>query len=253
MALSISEQIYLNGYAIFDCCDMSALSLFAKVVQDELKTEELSCIHTFISRNEINKRRLACFRALNKVARWEDLYASAFQNALDHLIGPDIAIQNKLNLSIQMPGDVSSVLQMHTDSLAGQSIFELVCWLPLTNAYESNSMYIFHPDVSKKILTDLPAYEKQGMDGLFAEYKSRATFIDIKYGQVLVFSPTLFHGNIVNDTKETRISINCRFKNIFAPESECGERRLGSFYRLHSLSPLTRLALSYRDDLISFR
>ena len=42
-----------------------------------------------------------------------------------------------------MPGDVSSILNLHTDALSGQSVFEIVLWLPLTNAFETNSMYIF--------------------------------------------------------------------------------------------------------------
>ena len=83
-------------------------------------------------------------------------------------------------------------------------------------------------------------------------FKDKATFIEINKGKGLIFSPTLFHGNILNKTSSTRISINCRFKNIFTHEAVSGERRLGSFYKILNISEVTKLGLSYRDDLIKF-
>ena len=50
------------------------------------------------------------------------------KNFILAVLGPDILIQRKLNFSIQMPGDESSLLGMHTDTLSGQSPFELVMW-----------------------------------------------------------------------------------------------------------------------------
>ena len=90
------------------------------------------------------------------------------------------------------------------------------------------------------------------MKNLFDEYKDYATFLNLNFGECLIFSPTLFHGNMLNKTNKTRISINCRFKNLFSHEANNGERRLGSFYRVLNLSPVTKLGLAYRDDLINF-
>ena len=81
----------------------------------------------------------------------------------------------------------------------------------------------------------------------YAKYKK---YIEISPNQILIFSPTLFHGNEINQTKSTRISINCRFKNIFSPESQNPERRLGTFYQIFKTSPLTKIALSYEDPLV---
>ena len=76
-------------------------------------------------------------------------------------------------------------------------------------------MFIFNPELSKKILNDMPNFHKSGMKELFEKYKKDAEFVEVKYGEGLIFSPTLFHGNVLNETEKTRISINCRFKNIF--------------------------------------
>ena len=94
--------------------------------------------------------------------------------------------------------------------------------------------------------------EENFQEGDAIKYKEYANFLNVNFGECLIFSPTLFHGNVLNQTEITRISINCRFKNLFSHEAKNGERRLGSFYRVLRLSPVTKLGLSYRDDLIKF-
>ena len=39
----------------------------------------------------------------------------------------------------------------------------------------------------------------------------------IKYGQALIFFSGLFHGSEINKEKETRFSLNTRYKNLFSP------------------------------------
>ena len=151
-----------------------------------------------------------------------------------------------------MPLDDTSLLQLHTDTLSGQSVFEIVLWVPLTDCSESNSMYLYNIHDSKKILSELSSYEQPGKLQLYEDNKNDAMFMSLSYGQCLIFTPTLFHGNTKNQTTKTRISINCRFKNIFSPEAISGERRLGSFYRIMDLSPVTLLGLAHRDDMVTF-
>ena len=66
-------------------------------------------------------------------------------------------------------------------------------------------------------------------DQLFKRLKSSVRWIEIKYGQILIFNQNLPHGNIVNKEKETRFSFNCRFKSIFAPY---GDKKIGEFFDL---------------------
>ena len=40
-------------------------------------------------------------------------------------------------------------------------------------------------------------------------------WLNVKFGQVVIFDHSLPHGNIINNEKETRWSMNCRFKSIF--------------------------------------
>jgi sporadic carbohydrate cluster 2OG-Fe(II) oxygenase len=115
-------------------------------------------------------------------------------------------------------------------------------------------MFIFDRHISGEIIRDMPEYESQGMKYLFNKYASHAEFLKIRLGQGLIFSSTLLHGNVLNDTSQTRMSVNCRFKNLFAPEFDQyeSERKFGTFYKLFSLSPVTELALASKERTIGF-
>ena len=248
----LNDNFQKNGFSIIPIENLSFLKSLQINLKNELGIDDLEKLHQKIEIDEINNKRIKCYRNINEIKDWENKYFSLASNNLNSLLGPDIAIQSKLNLSIQMPGDNTSVLDLHTDALSGQSVFEVVLWVPLTRAFESNSMYIFSREKTNQILQSLKESEKIGMKNLFNKYRDYATFLKINYGECLLFSPSLFHGNILNQTEITRISINCRFKNLFSHEAKNGERRLGSFYRVLKLSPVTEIGLSYRDDLIKF-
>jgi len=246
------DDFLKNGFSILDVQNLSFLDKIRDELKKQLKSNNLENLHKSIVDSEVNNERIKSYRSLNNIDNWQSQYFSLASDKLVNLLGPDISIQSKLNLSIQMPNDSSSNLDLHTDALSGQSVFEVVLWVPLTRAFDSNSMYIFSREKTYEILDNLKESENRGMKYLFNKYKKYANFLKLNYGQCLIFSPTLFHGNIINNTDITRISVNCRFKNVFSHEAKNGERRLGSFYRVLNISPVTKLGLSYRDDLIGF-
>ena len=112
-----------------------------------------------------------------------------------------------------MPKDTSSKLEMHADSLSGESKFQAVLWVPLVNVYKTKSMYIFNKKFSQKTIKNLKNYKYKGMSTIYSNNKNKKKFIALKKGQFLLFSPNLLHGNVKNMTSETRISMNTRFKN----------------------------------------
>ena len=48
---------------------------------------------------------------------------------------------------------------LHSDTLSGQSSYELVLWTALTNAFETNAMYMFDKAQGKKMYNLLPKYQ----------------------------------------------------------------------------------------------
>ena len=77
---------------------------------------------------------------------------------LEAIVGNELVMQKKINLSIQLPEDQDSLLAVHSDVWSGDSPFEVVVWLPLVNCFRTKSMYIlpanlinqFNKKISKK-------------------------------------------------------------------------------------------------------
>ena len=242
-----------EGFCILNNQDLDSHHTFLKILSKSFGVfdQDLSNLHKEINNSDINNIRLKAFSSINSLPSKNDLYFQQSKSFLLRLLGPDISIQNKLNLSIQIPFDDSSLLPLHTDTISGQSPFEVVLWIPFTNCFDENSMYIIPIEKSMEMMSKIAQYKDLGMKKLEDDYKQFKKFLNITPEQILIFSPTLFHGNVVNTTSQTRVSINCRFKNIFSPESPNPERRLGTFYQVFRTSPLTQIALNYSDPYIS--
>jgi len=246
-------------YAIFPAQDPSVFAQFQSAIRQSAEAylgrpiDALDVLHHYVTPAEINKIRLKIYNDLNKRKDWKIAYYALATDTLKSLFGPDVSIQIKLNLSIQIPEDESSMLLLHTDTLSGQSPFECVLWTAVTDAFDSNAMYIFDEKSSKKLYQQLPSYQHKGMQQLFEDNRDNAQFINVPAGACVLFSSTLFHGNRVNCTDKTRISLNCRFKSLFSPEYAAipHERVTGTFYEPLFLSPVTKIGLEY-DDAIAF-
>ena len=72
---------------------------------------------------------------------------------LDVILGNELAMQLRINLSIQLPNDDGSLLPIHSDVWSGDSPFESVVWLPLVNCFKTKSMFILPPSKYAKIKT----------------------------------------------------------------------------------------------------
>ena len=192
---------------------------------------------------------MAAYNDLNADEDIMEKYFSIFKPVVESLVGTELASQNKINLNIQLPNDETSRLGLHTDTVSGQSEFEIVAWLPLTNAFESNAMFAFDFISSQKMLSELPHYQTKGMDQLYNDWATKSFRLKVDCGEGLVFSSTLMHGNTVNQTEKTRVSLNARFKSLFSPYNTLAhsEKKLGNFYHPFRISPVTQIALQYEE------
>lgn len=202
---------------------------------------ELSEIHKFINKKQVNAFRLGLFKSINSLD-WKKHILKIISDDIFNILGQDLLIQTKLNVSIQMPGDQSSILPLHSDSWSADSPFQINLWIPLTNAFETNSMFVKDLNSTKKILKKIGLNKTVRFDEIKIKKKD---FINIDFGNVLMFNPVLLHGNVLNKTKKTRISLNVRIKSMFAPEPSYRntDRKFGSYYSKLHISENTKLAL----------
>ena len=250
----IFKEYVKNGYLIFDIKDLKNLDLLkkktVKFIKKNLKSKYqknytddyfLNNSHKIIKIKDLNYLRLKLISYLNSDKSFRVNYYNFVKPYLEKIVGNEIAMQQKINLSIQFPNDSSSLLPFHSDTWAGDSPFETVVWLPLVNCEKTKSMYIVPPN--KMAMVNSLIKKKMTTDQLFKRLKSSVRWIKIKYGQILIFNQNLPHGNIVNKEKETRFSFNCRFKSIFAPY---GDKKIGEFFEPITLKPASKLGMIYK-------
>lgn len=193
----------------------------------------------YLSKKELNKIRLKIYNEINKKG-FNLKYYKIFSEILDEIVGNEVVVQKKINFSIQLPKDDSSLLPIHSDAWAGDSPFEVVIWLPLVDCFKSKSMFILPQD--KKLLEKLNNTIFKDNEDIFRKFKKKIKFIKINYGQVLIFSQNLPHGNIINSEKTTRWSFNCRVKSLFSPYSK---KSLFDFFDPVKIKPATKIGLRY--------
>lgn len=122
-------------------------------------------------------------------ARWEDswlaeLYRRFIELWIEPLFGEPVVFQRVPTFRVHLPGNVA-VGTVHRDFEFGHRSPELNFWLPFTSARASSSVHI--------------------------ELEGQLTPFPVEEGEVLVFDGVnLRHGNVVNETGATRLSIDFR-------------------------------------------
>ncbi len=204
-------------------------------------TEALDYIRSVIEPHEpigdLNALKLAAMARLNAAGWSRYSYYSLAKNILHTVVGNELAMQKKFNLNVQVPQDDKNLLPIHADTWTGDSPFQVVLWVPLVDCYKTKAMWILPPEHAKD-------FKLQGSsEEMFRRIEPHIEYIEIKYGEVLVFNSTLPHGNRVNREDSTRWSLNCRFKSVFSPY---GRKELGEHFEPITLRAASRIGLDYR-------
>ncbi len=259
MYIEKKEQVIIqnfekNGYLIFKPEDQKILNnikskflsfLAKKIYNKKSKNESyiLNNIHKYIEKKKLNDFRLDIIKKINSTNEIKEKVYKLSKKYLDTLVGNELVIQKRINLSIQLPKDSSSLLPLHADTWSGVSPFELVVWLPLVNCYETKTMYILPSHKMKKYESKLINKKTKSSEQIFNLIKKDLIWLKVNYGEILVFDQSLPHGNIVNREKETRWSMNIRFKGIFTPY---GDKKIGEFFEPITLKPVSKKGMNYK-------
>jgi sporadic carbohydrate cluster 2OG-Fe(II) oxygenase len=243
----ILESEFLDqGYIIREAANKDALEKIKKFVTDMLTKKgsgSLDSAHNIISINKLNDFRLDLIKEINSQSWLREAYYQIAKPYLDILVGNELAMQSRVNLSIQLPEDSSSLLPVHADTWSGDSPYEIVVWLPLVDCFKTKSMFLLPPKASDNLSENFNLHAQGSSEDLFNEIKNDITWIKINYGEVLLFSQVYPHGNRINEEKETRWSMNCRFKGVFTPYMD---KKIGEFFEPISLRPVSKLSMNYK-------
>jgi len=252
--IKLTESFLRDGFVIqeaesrpnLDSILGDILSIAARWTKQNNLGEEpltLSNSHGRVPNEHLNDLRLTIFTELNKLKDIRQRYFSLARQSLGMLVGNELAMQNKVNLSVQQPKDESSVLPMHSDIWTGDSPFQVVLWVPFTDASDSNSMFFLPPNESREARARVTNGEFKSMDQIEKAYERETTTMVVPFGKVLIFDSNCLHGNVLNETKTSRWSVNCRFTGLLTPFTN-PERRLGTYYLPITTRAATKMGLS---------
>ena len=203
----------------------------------------LNNIHTLISPHELNELRLTIIKKMNQEKWLRPVYYQLASNSLNMIAGNELAMQMRINLSIQLPGDDSSLLPVHADVWSGDSPYEVVVWLPLVDCHRTKSMYLLPPEPARGLNASFSEFAGKSSEDIFRRIEKDVQWMDVDYGEFLIFNQNLPHGNRINKEGKTRWSLNCRFKSVFSPYAD---KKLGEFFEPITLRAATRIGMSYQ-------
>ena len=161
----IQEKFEKNGYVIVPG-NRELLNKIRKIIFNNIRnnkkiknksdneeniTKIFNNFHNYISLKELNSLRFNIYKKINVGNVFSEIYYKLAKDYLDDLVGNELAMQKKINLSIQMPNDKDSLLDLHSDIYAGESPFQVVVWIPLVDAYDTKSMFFTKPSFNKKM------------------------------------------------------------------------------------------------------
>ena len=250
--IKISNEFEKKGFIkkkIFKKYAIEIRNIIFNAAVKELKIKKkykvgffLNNIHKFVPVEKLNSFRVKIISEINKNLKFKKIFYLLSKPYLDDLVGNELAMQNSINLSIQFPGDDSSLLPVHSDVWSGDSPYEIVVWLPLVDCYKTKSMFLLPPKKYKEFEKKFKKLFKKDSERIFQEIKKKLQWMNINFGQVLLFNQSLPHGNRINNEKDTRWSLNCRFKSIFSPY---GDKKIGEFFQPITLKKLSDIGTKY--------
>lgn len=249
----LSRKFLEEGHVVVPVEDRAALDRLRAAVTDRasewLGTDApadpgplLDSIHARVGPGRVNDMRMSIINGLNTEPWVARSYFSLARKTIETIVGNELAMQRRLNLSVQMPGDDSSVLPVHADVWDGDSPFEIVLWVPLVDCYDTKAMFLLPPEANATHEADFRRFAGKSVEDLFHTIEPDVIWPEVRYGEVMVFALSLMHGNRVNFEAGTRWSFNCRFKSLFSPYLD---KRLGEFFEPISIRAATRMGMDY--------
>lgn len=199
-------------------------------------------------------------RAAQAVASIPRGVISAERAYFNALLGRDLHIQQQPFLRISRPGIPDDNIGLHRDTWYGDTPYEISVWIPFTDTDEGNALRVapgshvwseeahpverFDGGVEKGSVKHSLGFIHGQPKRLADPVGTKA--LPVRVGQMIVFSLALLHGQEVNRSTRTRMSMDVRLANSLAPVKFSRSRNPNYYERLFT-SPVTEAALRYQE------
>ena len=254
------NDFFKNGYFVYKIENKKYLNALKekificskKILDKKINKNFFDNFHKLeLSKDEENYFRMKLMRKINSNYYGAKIGYKIFKDVVEKIFGLDVVTQKNINLVIHTPGD-NSQITVHRDA-PPNSLYEIVVWLPVVNTYKTKNMRIVNKKNTEKIYLNLKRKTShQGehenlMNEYFKTSFKKSKSINLKFGEALIFWTPLIHCVGKNTEKETRWSLNFRYKNTFSPY---GTKQFIDYFKVANSSTVTKLALEQQSRLI---
>ena len=136
--------------------------------------------------------------------------------------------QPTLNVVIPNQEEVGRRLPFHQGIFYDNGRGQGTIWMPLTECYDTNSMWIMDLETSRSLTKKVIA-EKMSVEQFEKHCIKHARPVTLKPGQAHLFAQEHIHGNLNNTTDITRLAIDW---HILIEGEEYHQRLPGAFFRM---------------------
>ena len=233
----LKNSLENHGYEIIDFKNLDYLC----AIQDVIRSS-FPCLPTeFHKGNFSDEERLELVKkAKDKIVEKNLVKKFLIENKefLIQLLGPDIDIMTDIYLRVSRPNLESDFIDWHRDTFYGNSFWELNFWMPVFPLEKGAGLMLVEgshltPASNVKSVKDENKFRNQVTKGSLANElgylyapKTDDTISNIENENVILLTPklgqaVLFFTHVVhraqNASSITRVSIDLRIKNMFAP------------------------------------
>lgn len=176
------------------------------------------------------------------------------------LLGADLQIQRRPFLRIARPQVRDDNIGMHRDTWYGDTPYEISIWIPFVDTDDENALRVApgshlwseeeHP-VERFDGSVEPGSVKHSLGFIAGQPKRLAKpaetiALPVRVGTMIIFSLALLHGQEVNRSTRTRVSMDVRLTNALSPV-RMARSRDPNYYEPLCTSPVTEAARLYYE------
>lgn len=167
----------------------------------------------------------------------------------------EIALQRFFNIRILLPHQPQMIIPFHTGLWYGHGPGSRSIWMPLTDQTRdedaSASLQIIKLEKSRELM-QFSLENRLTMDEMQELFFRQSFAVKAGPGQVLFFTQEHIHGNIVNETNKTRVSIDFRLAESKYGDQLC-RKQPGGYFELfdHAETKIENNTLHYSSRRIS--
>jgi len=233
--MSIQEKIVNGpGYAIAPIDDLKCFEKLRDVITEKLQSNkseidinELRLKMTSMSKSEINNIMISLL-SFNQAS---EIMLNSCKNIVKELAGDEVFVQRRANTIFNLPGKDQRRQWPHYELMSGISPFTYVIWAPFHDLDDKGG--VFYINQTESFETIKKEHEQGLVNGptiLNKNYDEKP--VKLKYGEVIIFSPFILHGNIDFNSNKARIACSIRFQSIDKPLMQ----KNSDFYKYYKIN-----------------